>query len=167
MKIEEVLKKLENVNDKMAEQIVAKLPDDLKDKIYKKIVTKDYYKIISTSPYYGRKRDKAISAKLWMFKTREELDGKFTDEGYTAGTVKRFTELLDKRTQAVQFSENAVKGLRNHFSEQYNELLTLSGDSKLDPGSFTYVGGSRYIYKSKFMIHFEYSPQYVWVEQLY
>ena len=32
MKIEEVLKKLENVNDKMAEQIVAKLPDDLKDK---------------------------------------------------------------------------------------------------------------------------------------
>ena len=63
MKIEEVLKKLENVNDKMAEQIVAKLPDDLKDKIYKKIVTKDYYKIISTSPYYGRERDKAISAK--------------------------------------------------------------------------------------------------------
>lgn len=167
MKIDEVLKKLENVNDKMAEQIVAKLPDYLKDNIYKKIVTPDYYKIISTSKYYERERDKAISAKLWMFKTREELDNKFINEGYTAGTVQRFTELLEKKTQAVRFSDNAVKGLQKNFPDQYNELLALTGETELDPKGFFYVGDSRYVYKKRYMIHFEYSPQYIWIEQLY
>ena len=167
MEINEILKKLESVNDKRAEQIVAKLPDNIKDRIYKMIVTPDYYKIVSKSENYKEIRDKAISAKLWMFKTREELDMKYTDEDYTGGTVKRFVDLLEKKYNAVHFSENVVKGLKENYPEQYNELLTLTGDFELDVRELRYVGDSRYIYKNRHMIHFEYSPQYIWIEQLY
>ena len=167
MNINDVLAQLAKVNDKRAEQMVAKLPDYVKDKIYKMIVTPDYYKIISKGKNYKEVRDKAISAKLWMFKTREELDNKFTNEGYTGGTVQRFVDLLEKKTSAVQFSENVKKGMKENYPEQYAELLSLAGDYDLDTTQLRYVGDSRYIYRNKYMIHFEYSPQYIWVEQLY
>ena len=52
MNISDVLAQLAKVNDKRAEQMVAKLPDYVKDKIYKMIVTPDYYKIISKGKNY-------------------------------------------------------------------------------------------------------------------
>ena len=102
-----------------------------------------------------------------MFKTREELDNKFTNEGYTGGTVQRFVDLLEKKTSALQFSENVKKGMKENYPEQYAELLSLAGDYDLDTTQLRYVGDSRYIYRNKYMIHFEYSPQYIWVEQLF
>lgn len=125
-----------------------------KDKIFKIAQpTPLHYEIIKENPNYEEIRDSFVARDLLAAGLSYEipidkLDKKFVDT---------FIKDWDKIEEINRFTNNAIKGLRS-FPDKINQILTITGETELNPNKMKYLGSDMYLYNDYIFISFTRSP---------
>lgn len=125
-----------------------------KDKIFKIAQpTPLHYEIIKENPNYEEIRDSFVARDLLAAGLSYEipidkLDKKFVDI---------FIKDWDKIEEINRFTNNAIKGLKN-FPDKINQILTITGETELNPNKMKYLGSDMYLYNDYIFISFTRSP---------
>lgn len=111
------------------------------------------FEILRENPNYKEIRDKAIARDLLGDALAydipiSKLNKKFVDK-YIAD--------WEKMGVSERYVDNAIKGLKSKFPEQYNMILAQVGEPEINPMEFIYLGERTYQYRN-FIISYTNSP---------
>ena len=111
------------------------------------------FDILKDNPNYKEIRDKAIARDLLGDALAYEIPVSKLNKKF----VDKYIADWDKTAVSERYRDNAIKGLKSKFPEQYNMILSQLGESEIEPMNFIYLGNNIYQYKH-FIISFTNSP---------
>lgn len=111
------------------------------------------FEILKENPNYKEIRDKAIARDL----LGDALSYEIPIEKLNKKFVDKYIADWDKVGVSEKFKDNALKGLKSRFSEQYHQILNYFNEAEINTNEFIYLGGNVYQYRNM-IISFENSP---------
>ena len=114
------------------------------------------FEILKDNPNYEALRDRAIAGDLLGDALAYEIQPDKLNKKF----VDKYIEDWDKISLSEKYVDNAIKGLKSKFPEQYTAILLATGDSEINVNEFKYQGANVYIYKNV-IISFDNSPAQV------
>lgn len=125
-----------------------------KDKIFRIAQpTPLHYEIIKKSPNYEEIRDSFVARDLLAAGLAYEIPVNKLDKKF----VDTFIKEWNKIEEVSRFTNNAIKGLKN-FPDKINQILSITGETELDPNKIKYLGNDMYLYNDYVFISFSRSP---------
>ena len=114
------------------------------------------FDILKDNPNYEALRDRAIAGDLLGDALAYEIHPDKLNKKF----VDKYIEDWDKVVVSERYVDNAIKGLKSRFPEQYRIILSITGDSEINVNEFKYQGANVYIYKNV-IVSFDNSPAQV------